>query len=155
MKSEDTRDNISAKFHNAFCPEMEAAGLMDIFPCLVIRGICDYSDSHKNEKWQHYAAATAAAYARQILLTMAEKVVHGPQGIDRGTGRDSTADPTEAIKQLSDFPNKKPQRVHSGAGTINANTGESVQTIYNNSGSGHQYNAETQFVGRDQGTNSS
>ncbi|KAE8139545.1 hypothetical protein BDV38DRAFT_280898 [Aspergillus pseudotamarii] len=44
---------------------MEAAGLMDNFPCLVIRGICDYADSHKNKDWQEYAAATAAAYAKE------------------------------------------------------------------------------------------
>ena len=49
------------------CFEMEAAGLIDNFPCLVIRGICDYADSHKNKQWQEYAAATAAAYAREIL----------------------------------------------------------------------------------------
>lgn len=46
---------------------MEAAGLMNSFPCLVIRGIYDYADSHKNEKWLSYAAATAAAYAKEIL----------------------------------------------------------------------------------------
>jgi hypothetical protein len=46
---------------------MEAAGLMNDFPCLVIRGICDYADSHKNKTWQPYAAATAAAYAKAIL----------------------------------------------------------------------------------------
>ncbi|OCL04018.1 pfs domain-containing protein [Glonium stellatum] len=50
------------------CVEMEAAGLMDEFPCLVIRGICDYADSHKNKRWQPYAAATAAAYAKELLL---------------------------------------------------------------------------------------
>jgi nucleoside phosphorylase len=49
---------------------MEAAGLMDTFPCLVIRGICDYADSHKNGKWQPYAAATAAAYAKELLITI-------------------------------------------------------------------------------------
>ena len=49
------------------CFEMEAAGLMDEFPCLVIRGICDYSDSHKNDEWHKYAALTAAAYVREVL----------------------------------------------------------------------------------------
>ncbi|KAL7801863.1 putative kinesin [Trichoderma afarasin] len=49
------------------CFEMEAAGLMDSTPCLAIRGICDYADSHKNKRWQPYAAATAAAYAKEIL----------------------------------------------------------------------------------------
>jgi nucleoside phosphorylase len=75
MKSGEKRDQISAKFYDALCFEMEAAGLMDVFPCLVIRGICNYSDSHNNKDWQGYAAATAAAYAREILLTMAERVV--------------------------------------------------------------------------------
>lgn len=46
---------------------MEAAGLMNDFPCVVIRGICDYADSHKNERWQPYAAAVAAAYGRELL----------------------------------------------------------------------------------------
>ncbi|KAF4628883.1 hypothetical protein G7Y89_g9267 [Cudoniella acicularis] len=45
-------------------------GLMDLFPCLVIRGICDYADSHKNKIWQPYAAATAAAYAKELLLVI-------------------------------------------------------------------------------------
>src|SRR5882757_10051404 len=49
------------------CVEMEAAGLMDSFPCLVIRGIFDYADSHKNKKWHPYAAATAAAYMKEVL----------------------------------------------------------------------------------------
>ncbi|KAL6901385.1 hypothetical protein GGI43DRAFT_404805 [Trichoderma evansii] len=52
---------------NVLCVEMEAAGLMDTFPCLVIRGICDYADSHKNDTWQGYAAATAAAFAKELL----------------------------------------------------------------------------------------
>jgi nucleoside phosphorylase len=52
---------------DCICLEMEAAGLMNTFPCLVIRGICDYADSHKNDGWQKYAAATAAAYAKEFL----------------------------------------------------------------------------------------
>ena len=51
----------------ALCVEMEAAGLMDEHECLVIRGICDYADSHKNKDWQRYAAAAAAAYAKELL----------------------------------------------------------------------------------------
>ena len=55
--------------------EMEAAGLMDNFPCLVIRGICDYTNSHKNKRWHPYAAATAAAYAKYLLLEIAATAV--------------------------------------------------------------------------------
>ncbi|RHZ57220.1 uncharacterized protein CDV56_100992 [Aspergillus thermomutatus] len=73
MRSGTTRDNVARQL-DVICFEMEAAGLMDILPCLPIRGICDYSDSHKSKEWQRYAAATAAAYARELLeeLPMAE-----------------------------------------------------------------------------------
>jgi nucleoside phosphorylase len=66
MKHGITRDSI-AREEGVICFEMEAAGLMDNFRCLVIRGICDYADSHKNKIWQPYAAATAAAFARALL----------------------------------------------------------------------------------------
>lgn len=67
MRDAVMRDNIARQLEQVLCFEMEAAGLMDQFPCLVIRGICDYSDSHKNKRWQPYAAATAAAYAKELL----------------------------------------------------------------------------------------
>ncbi|KAH8588542.1 hypothetical protein B0O99DRAFT_746711 [Bisporella sp. PMI_857] len=66
IKHGTTRDKI-AREKGVICFEMEAAGLMDNFRCLVIRGICDYADSHKNKVWQPYAAATAAAFARVLL----------------------------------------------------------------------------------------
>lgn len=66
IKDGESRDMLRADF-NVLCVEMEAAGLMDSFPCLVVRGICDYADSHKNKRWQPYAAATAAAYAKELL----------------------------------------------------------------------------------------
>jgi nucleoside phosphorylase len=66
MKDARLRDNL-AQEEDVLCFEMEATGLMDHFPCVVIRGICDYSDTHKNDIWQGYAAATAAAYAKELL----------------------------------------------------------------------------------------
>jgi nucleoside phosphorylase len=69
MKDATVRDAI-ANEKGVMCFEMEAAGLMNHFPCLVVRGICDYSDSHKNDKWQGYAAMTAAAYAKALLARM-------------------------------------------------------------------------------------
>ncbi|EEU34627.1 uncharacterized protein NECHADRAFT_10992, partial [Fusarium vanettenii 77-13-4] len=66
MKNATIRDDIATRL-SALCFEMEAAGMMDNLHCLPIRGICDYSDSHKNKEWQPYAAATAAAYARELL----------------------------------------------------------------------------------------
>jgi nucleoside phosphorylase len=66
MKNGEARDRLGHEF-GALCVEMEAAGLMNDFPCIVIRGICDYADSHKNDAWQRYAALTAAAYAKELL----------------------------------------------------------------------------------------
>jgi nucleoside phosphorylase len=66
IKHGETRDQVGKEF-GVICFEMEAAGLMDNYPCLVIRGICDYSDSHKNKRWRRYAAVTAAAYAKELL----------------------------------------------------------------------------------------
>ncbi|GCB17283.1 hypothetical protein AAWM_00168 [Aspergillus awamori] len=66
MRSAQVRDQMSQKY-DILCFEMEGAGIMDTLPSLVIRGICDYADSHKNKRWQKYAAATAAAYAKLLL----------------------------------------------------------------------------------------
>ncbi|KAE8413586.1 hypothetical protein BDV36DRAFT_27700 [Aspergillus pseudocaelatus] len=66
IKDSETRDRL-AQQHGILCFEMEAAGLMDELPTLVIRGICDYCDSHKQKEWQGYAALTAAAYAKLLL----------------------------------------------------------------------------------------
>ncbi|RYP62353.1 hypothetical protein DL771_009766 [Monosporascus sp. 5C6A] len=52
---------------NVLCVEMEAAGFINNFPCIVIRGICDYADSHKNKDWQEHVAAVAAAFAKELL----------------------------------------------------------------------------------------
>jgi nucleoside phosphorylase len=67
MRDGATRDKVSSEFGGVLCFEMEAAGLMNSFPCLVIRGICDYADSHKGKNWQPYAAGTAAAYTKEVL----------------------------------------------------------------------------------------
>ncbi|KAL4790954.1 hypothetical protein BDV19DRAFT_316648 [Aspergillus venezuelensis] len=60
------RDQLRKEL-DVLCFEMEAAGLVDSLPCLVIRGVSDYADSHKNDVWQGYAAATAAAYAHELM----------------------------------------------------------------------------------------
>jgi hypothetical protein len=62
---------------------MEAAGLMNSFPCLVIRGICDYADSHKNKRWQSYAAATAAACAKEVLSVIPPAEVAKTHTVDQ------------------------------------------------------------------------
>ncbi|EGX53213.1 hypothetical protein AOL_s00006g591 [Orbilia oligospora ATCC 24927] len=74
VKDATFRDRLAAK-EDILCFEMEAAGLMNHFPCLIIRGVCDYSDSHKNKEWQGYAAMAAAAYARDLLYKIAPNKV--------------------------------------------------------------------------------
>jgi nucleoside phosphorylase len=66
VRDAELRDSLE-KDSEICCFEMEAAGIMDMVRCLVIRGVCDYADSHKNDTWQKYAAATAAAYTKLSL----------------------------------------------------------------------------------------
>lgn len=70
MKDATERDKISQDSKGAICFEMEAGGLMNDFHCVVIRGISDYADSHKNDDWHAYAAASAAALAKELLSYM-------------------------------------------------------------------------------------
>ncbi|KAI0883149.1 ankyrin repeat protein [Annulohypoxylon maeteangense] len=68
IKDGELRDSLNNSFGgNILCVEMEAAGLINDFPCIVIRGICDYADSRKNKDWQEYAAMIAAGYAKELL----------------------------------------------------------------------------------------
>lgn len=60
------RDRLGQEL-GAICVETEAAGLMHDFPCLVVRGICDYADSHKNLVWQMQAAIAAAQYTKDLI----------------------------------------------------------------------------------------
>ncbi|KAK2612994.1 hypothetical protein QQS21_000923 [Conoideocrella luteorostrata] len=66
MKSGEDRDRIAAEY-DLIAFEMEGAGAWDEVPCIVVKGICDYADSHKNKIWQDFAAATAASVAKAIL----------------------------------------------------------------------------------------
>lgn len=78
IKDAVRRDSLVKELGSkVLCVEMEASGLMNDFPCLVIRGICDYADSHKNKAWQEYAAAIAAAYAKELLSVVVPDDVDG------------------------------------------------------------------------------
>ncbi|CVL02202.1 uncharacterized protein FMAN_08278 [Fusarium mangiferae] len=76
VKDSVLRNSFRKEFGNKLlCFEMEAAGIMNSLPCLVIRGICDYADSHKSDGWQKYAAMVAAIFAKELLLVVhAEEV---------------------------------------------------------------------------------
>ncbi|KAH7176020.1 ankyrin repeat protein [Dactylonectria macrodidyma] len=69
VKDAALRDQLAEQY-GLLCFEMEAAGALADFPCIVIRGISDYCDSHKNDQWHGYAAAVAAAYARHLFFHM-------------------------------------------------------------------------------------
>lgn len=93
MKDALVRDQF-AREKGILCFEMEAAGIMNHFACPVIRGICDYSDSHKSKYWQGYAAMVAAAYAKDLLKETPRRTGL----IARGSARDrpKPADPKDS-----------------------------------------------------------
>ncbi|KAL5085843.1 hypothetical protein Trisim1_009913 [Trichoderma cf. simile WF8] len=72
MKSGVDRD-IIAKKEGIIAFEMEAAGISSQIPCLVIKGVSDYADSHKHNEWQDFAAATATATAKALLIAQEKK----------------------------------------------------------------------------------
>ncbi|KAF3132922.1 hypothetical protein TWF594_009431 [Orbilia oligospora] len=69
MRHGKTRDKLSRE-QDVLCFEMEAEGIVNTLPFLVIRGICDYADSHKNKIWQPYAALVAAAFSKALMLCL-------------------------------------------------------------------------------------
>jgi nucleoside phosphorylase len=78
------RDKLRDKY-NIICIEMEAAGLMETLPVAVIRGVWNYADSHKNDAWHPYAAATASAYAKGLLYAIgADPSTNPPRQRDEG-----------------------------------------------------------------------
>ena len=66
MKSAGHRDKLAMQ-ESVIAFEMEGAGIWESVPCLVVKAVCDYADSHKHKQWQDFAAATAAAAAKAIL----------------------------------------------------------------------------------------
>lgn len=70
-KDGGTREKLRKKL-NILCFEMEATGILNDRSWLVIRGISDYADSHKNDQWQPYTALAAAAYAKEWLSMFPE-----------------------------------------------------------------------------------
>ncbi|KAB8272424.1 hypothetical protein BDV30DRAFT_239508 [Aspergillus minisclerotigenes] len=66
MRSGEDRDEI-AQMENVIAFEMEGSGVWDFLPCIVIKGVCDYADCHKNKDWQSFACATAASAMKSVL----------------------------------------------------------------------------------------
>ncbi|RDH27541.1 hypothetical protein BDQ94DRAFT_175542 [Aspergillus welwitschiae] len=66
IMSGEHRDDL-VKSEGVIGFEMEGAGVWNNFSCIIIKGVCNYADSHKNKAWQAYAAATGAATAKAFL----------------------------------------------------------------------------------------
>ncbi|KAI1092542.1 ankyrin repeat protein [Rostrohypoxylon terebratum] len=82
IKDSEFRDSLNDSFGgNVLCVEMEAAGLVNEFPCIVIRGICDYADSQKNKDWQEYAAMIAAGCAKELLGFIRPTDIHAERPV--------------------------------------------------------------------------
>ncbi|GIJ81640.1 hypothetical protein Asppvi_000139 [Aspergillus pseudoviridinutans] len=103
IKDGKLRDKL-AREHGILCFEMEAAGLMDNFPCLVIRGISDYADSHKTKKWQGYASLTAAAYTKELLgVIHTQQVVESPMITSAGESHTDRAPFHRKLRSYMDW----------------------------------------------------
>ncbi|KAI8670371.1 NACHT domain-containing protein [Fusarium keratoplasticum] len=81
VKNPEDRRRLCRGNEDAICFEMEAAGIVDQIPCLVIRGICDYADTHKNDDWHRYAAAAAAAYGKAVLTEITGQEVNAAMSV--------------------------------------------------------------------------
>ncbi|KAL3305280.1 phosphorylase superfamily protein [Colletotrichum asianum] len=128
MKSGKRRDEV-AREHNVIAFEMEGAGVWDQVPCLVVKGVCDYADSHKNKVWQPYAAAVAAATTKALLGLYPR-----------------TDNPTQRSAAGDNRPPPVTNNFNSnGTGSQYNNTGSGPQ--YNNTGGGNQFNGTNMTFG--------
>ncbi|KAB8356465.1 hypothetical protein FH972_024048 [Carpinus fangiana] len=79
---------------SSICFDVEAAGLRDSFPCLLVRGIFKHTGTDHCDEWREYAAATAAAFGRELLGTIsAPEVVKTCRAKDRLPPRDLLSGP--------------------------------------------------------------
>ncbi|KAJ5000853.1 hypothetical protein K4K48_002085 [Colletotrichum sp. SAR 10_66] len=102
MKSGAHRDEIAQRY-DLIAFEMEAAGAWDEVPCVVIKGVCDYADSHKNKKWQTFAAATAASSMKALLELYIQTDAPGNSRVEPTTQR---------INEILTWISKEPYEQH-------------------------------------------
>ncbi|OAA74311.1 Ankyrin repeat-containing domain protein [Akanthomyces lecanii RCEF 1005] len=96
VKNPEDRLRLRRGHTDAICFEMEAAGIVDEIPCLVVRGICDYADTHKQDGWHYYAAAVAAAYGKALLLK-----IHGEDLQEAESMKDSMSKISEDVRKTA------------------------------------------------------
>ncbi|KAI9902526.1 hypothetical protein N3K66_001878 [Trichothecium roseum] len=80
VKSATYRDEM-AKKTGVIGFEMEGAGVWDSMPCIIVKGVADYADCHKNKDWQDFAAATAASTCKAILESYTRSDSNGAEPI--------------------------------------------------------------------------
>ena len=127
MKHAANRDLVAAR-EKIIAFEMEGAGLMDTSRALVIRGVCDYADSHKNDEWHNFAAVAAAAYAKELIYALkslkipGERVrgLTGIEGSPVGSRRQSFSNDDRTNQQTAD-------RTHQWIGKTQARVQATVQ----------------------------
>lgn len=112
IKDGEARDKLSKNLGGVLCFEMEAAGLIASNSSMVVRGICDYADAHKNKQWQPYAAAVAAAFAKELLLIISPDVAARQD--------EATESPSHGIRSNAEPSREKKEprsHGHRGSGT--------------------------------------
>ncbi|KAL4908820.1 hypothetical protein BDW74DRAFT_174053 [Aspergillus multicolor] len=83
IMSAEVRDNIARRF-GVIGFEMEGAGVWDSFPCILVKGVSDYADSHKSKNWQYFAAASSAACMRAMLDEMPTSITAAVEDVEKG-----------------------------------------------------------------------
>ncbi|KAJ0421203.1 nucleoside phosphorylase domain-containing protein [Aspergillus carlsbadensis] len=115
VKSAEKRETLR-ELYGVYCIEMEAAGVMPALPSLVIKGISDYADSHKNDRWKKYAALAAAAYAKE-LLTRIPPPDTSSSSIVRSSGITTSGQTTAALcrdQALEELLERTARQIHAG-----------------------------------------
>ncbi|KZL84224.1 kinesin light [Colletotrichum incanum] len=138
MKDARIRDKLAAE-RGVLCFEMEAAGLMNHFPCLVIRGICDYSDSHKNKEWQGFAAMMAAAYAKDLLFEIPPNSVEAEKPILEVLN--TIQEGLHGLRQTADETKMAVETIHSNQTILLVDIQQGVQNL-------KSHKAEDLFIAR-------
>ncbi|KAJ5769462.1 hypothetical protein N7520_004021 [Penicillium odoratum] len=113
MKSGMDRDRIADK-EKVIAFEMEGAGIAGIMPFIVIKGVCDYADSHKNKIWQKHAAGAAASCMKSMLEQWAvmdqfEETHQQPSG----SSQESKCSIKETSSEVCALPTRNNEGYHS------------------------------------------
>ncbi|KAK6404586.1 hypothetical protein LTR81_020570 [Elasticomyces elasticus] len=116
MKSGHRRDML-IKEDNVIGFEMEGAGAWEVLPTIVVKGVVDYADSHKNKQWRGYPAARAALCAAAMIEEI--DLPDRPQValIEHAvviTGNRRTSDPTRKVQPPQIIPHRMAHTQYTG-----------------------------------------